>query len=68
MKLVCTDAETEEDIYSYARWYSCLPQGQLAWLVYKLPRWNIPRPGRYLLSLCFNDAVVTSRMIEIRKA
>jgi len=68
MKLVCTDAESEEDIYSYARWHVCLPEGKVAWLIYELPNWIVPRPGRYILSLFFDDSLVTSRSIEIWKA
>src|SRR4051812_40214665 len=54
MELVCTRLETEEDTYSYRRWYAFPDPGMIVHLEIPIARCAFPAPGRYSWTLRFD--------------
>lgn len=65
MKLRVTRLETEDDVYSYERWWAAPGQGFSVHVEIGVTRCAFPAPGRYALSLSFDDEELISRYLDI---
>ena len=66
MNLSISRSDTGEVIYRYSKWFA-VPTGRLLQLNLEIPvkRCVFPSPGLYLLTLDFDDTVVTERSLSV---
>jgi hypothetical protein len=65
MDLLVTRLETEQDIYSYGRWYVFPGRGRLAHVDLPVTKCRFPAPGRYNFKLRFDKHELTQRLVDI---
>lgn len=64
MKLVVTRMDTERDIYTFQRWYAA-PGRRTVHLEVLARRCAFPLPGRYLVSLWFDEHTIARRYLDL---
>jgi hypothetical protein len=65
MELLLTRLETEEDITLYKKWLTFPGRGQIVNVEIKVRNCEFPAPGRYALTLSFDNKLLTQRYLEI---
>jgi hypothetical protein len=65
MELVITRLETEEDIYVHQRWSGFSGQGLSVHLEIPVRGCIFPRPGRYALTLRFDEQQLSQRYFDV---
>lgn len=65
MQIVVSRLETEQDIDIYTQWLSFPERGLFVTLEVQLKKLVFAAPGRYSLTLRFNEQYITHRYLEI---
>jgi hypothetical protein len=65
MEVRITQLETEQDVYRYRKWASFSWRGRWSQLEVTPTRCIFPAPGRYSVTLRFDEEVLDSRVFEV---
>ena len=65
MEVVVNRLETEEDIYSYRRWFAFPRRGLFIHLEIPVRRCIFPAPGRYVFTLRFDEKELAQRPLDV---
>jgi hypothetical protein len=65
MELAVHRLENEQLIYRYRRWVALRGPGQFSNVVIPVTRCFFPSPGRYAVTLYFDDQVLSTRILEL---
>lgn len=65
MRLICTRLETEEDLYYNSWWCSFPSAGRTTHLPMRIPGIEFPAPGRYRLTLSFDQKTISTRFFDV---
>jgi hypothetical protein len=65
MELVVVSANTEQMIYRYRRWYTVPTPDLPIHFLQRIQRCVFPVPGRYLVSLRFEQEILTQRPLDV---
>jgi hypothetical protein len=68
MKLTVIRLETEKEIYAYRRWWAPPGQGLSVHVELRITKCIFQAPGRYLVSLFFDDEELDYRYLDIFRA
>ncbi len=59
--------ETEQVVYGYTKWYACLGDNLIATFERTVRQCLFPAPGRYSVTLKFEDQEVAQRIVDVFK-
>ena len=65
LDLVATDLETEQDVFSQARWFHLFGEGLTSHILFGVRGITFPREGRYVFSMRFDNETLTQRVLEV---
>jgi hypothetical protein len=65
IKLSFTQLETERETHRYRKWFQFTGRQQFAHLEMPMTRCVFPAPGRYSLTLSFDDQEIDYRMLDV---
>lgn len=68
LQLVCTRLETEEDLYYNSRWCSFPMPGRITHLTMPIRGVKFAAPGRYRVTLSFDNELISTRYFDVEKA
>jgi hypothetical protein len=67
LSLTCTRLEGEQTYYSHKRWQAFAAAGQTIHMEIRIRKLWFPAPGRYALTLSFDQYPLTVRYLDIRR-
>jgi len=65
LELVATHLETEQEVFSHARWFYLTGEGLTSHILFGVRRISFPTEGRYVFSMRFDNETLTRRVLEV---